>query len=122
MRCPSKIGWLAASVSTLLTVGIAVSAPQPATPNAAIVVKQWQPLNDARFSEKPQEAVGVSAASGSAHPAGCCIRRVAPLPVVVASQVLRTHARPIAIVIRHDRLDPRLGRNPPNPRAPPLAA
>lgn len=122
MRCPSKIGRLAASVGTLLTVGIAASAPQAATPDAAIVAKEWQLLNDASLSEKPQEAVGVSAAPSAVDPAGSFVRRVVALPVVVASLVLRTHARPVAIVIRHDRTDPQLGRNPRNPRAPPRAA
>jgi hypothetical protein len=123
MRCPSKIGRPAASVSTLLTVGIVACAPQPATPDAAIVAKERQLLNDdASLSEKPQEAVGVSAAPGAVDPAGSFVRRVARQLVVVAPQVLRTHARPVAIVIRHDRTDPQLGRNPRNPRAPPRVA
>jgi hypothetical protein len=66
---------------------------------------------------------------GSSHLPNCCVRdcgmsgpSVLPLPAVVASPVVWTHARPIAVAIHDDRVDPRLQRTPRNPRAPPLTS
>jgi Protein of unknown function (DUF2946) len=62
----------------------------------------------------------------SSHVPNCCVlgcgmsgAGVVPLPPVVSSPVVWTHARPVSIAIHHDRVDPRLGRTPRNPRAPP---